>query len=84
MNSAKTRQTEAVKDYEKSCLTASAPHGIAADGQGRSSSTIPGSLNLNAHARDSVVYPNLLEDMEELKGEAGQKSPSFRQRSLKI
>lgn len=68
MNSVKTRQTEGERDYEKSCLAGSAPHAIAADGQDRGISTAPASLNLNAHARDSVVYPNLLEAMKVLKG----------------
>ena len=78
------RQTERERDYEKSCLAGSAPRGIAADGQDRAISTTPGSLNLNAHARDSVVYPNLLEGMEVLKRYAGQKRPTLRQRTLKI
>lgn len=60
LNSAKTRQTEEGRDYEKSCLTSSAPRGVAADGLDRGSSTAPGSLNLSAHARDSVVYPETL------------------------
>ena len=72
------------RDYEKSCLAGSAPRGIAADGQDRGISTTPGSLNLNAHARDSVVYPNLLEGMEVLKRCTGQKRPTLRQRPLKI